>query len=163
MLSIPSSVLQRVLAVIFLMWIYRAYLDLKLFTKASLNFSAGWAVGWWFIPIANFVQPYRIMSELWRRSDPCHGDRWQTSGAPTLLVGWWLALLIHSGLYRFAAHLSLRAETSAELARANAFDVYSGMLDLVSVPLAIGVVLIIKRTQRWRRAGLTFAGAPAQS
>ena len=34
------------------------------------RWTPGWAIGGWFIPLANFVIPFLVVLETWRRSDP---------------------------------------------------------------------------------------------
>ncbi len=52
----------------FLGWLHRAYRNLEIFGKNNNRFSPGWAVGWWFIPVANIFRPFQIMDELWQNS-----------------------------------------------------------------------------------------------
>ena len=150
LVAVPAALLNIAVVVIYLMWVYRAHLNLKLFSGEKLNFSSGWAVGWWFIPFANLVQPCRVMGEIWRRSDPKHGASWSNSGAPTLLVLWWLAFLIEGVLGRVMLRLSIRAETLPELIRATHLEIATEIWDLIAIPLAIAVVVAIKRAQRRR-------------
>ncbi len=53
-----------------------------------VRFTPGWAVGWWFVPFANFVKPYQVMRE-------------QSEAGPAppavprgLLRTWWTTYLI---------------------------------------------------------------------
>jgi uncharacterized protein DUF4328 len=56
--------------VAFAMWLRRAVANLPALGARELRFTPGWAVGWWFVPLANLVVPLLIMVELWRASDP---------------------------------------------------------------------------------------------
>ncbi|RZK00190.1 MAG: DUF4328 domain-containing protein [Novosphingobium sp.] len=47
------------------MWVYRAHANLRAAGIDDLAFSPGWAVGWYFVPVATFVQPFKAMRELW--------------------------------------------------------------------------------------------------
>ena len=58
------------LIVAFLMWISRASKNLSALGASNQKFSPGWAVGWWFIPIAWLWQPYRVTAEIWVESHP---------------------------------------------------------------------------------------------
>ena len=47
-------------AVMFLIWIFRIYKNLdSLENQQHREFSAGWAVGWWFVPFANLLNPFK--------------------------------------------------------------------------------------------------------
>lgn len=77
--------------IVFGMWIYRANKNCRGFGAAGMEFTPGWSVGWYFIPIANLFKPYQAMKEIWQvSSDP---KRWRTEpGSP--LLGWWWGLWI---------------------------------------------------------------------
>ncbi len=51
-----------VTAAFFLVWVYRAHANVHALGFNELKFSPGWAVGWWFIPFFNLVQPARAMA-----------------------------------------------------------------------------------------------------
>ena len=77
------------------MWQHRSNANLRALGAADLKFSPGWAVGWWFIPFANVVQPFRAMLELWKASDPEAGAvDWKGKPSTVLLPIWWAAWLL---------------------------------------------------------------------
>lgn len=49
-------------------------------------------VGWWFVPIANFLLPLRPLIELWQVSERPEPITWREVPVPWLLRGWWLLL-----------------------------------------------------------------------
>jgi hypothetical protein len=53
-----------------LVWIHRAWNGAARELGARLPHSAGWAVGWFFVPILNFVRPYQAVRALRDGSDP---------------------------------------------------------------------------------------------
>lgn len=61
---IPNSVLPIMLMV----WMARAYHNLHRAGLPGLNYSPGWAIGAWFVPIMNFWRPYAIMKEIFYRT-----------------------------------------------------------------------------------------------
>ena len=76
------------------MWIHRSHANLFLADLPALEFTPGWAVGWYFIPIANLFKPFQAMRELWYASHGAVADYEQP--APTLLWVWWLSWLFSS-------------------------------------------------------------------
>jgi hypothetical protein len=56
--------------IVWLPWQYRGQRNLHRAGRPGLRFSAGWAVGWWFIPVASLWMPFQTVRELWFRSDP---------------------------------------------------------------------------------------------
>ncbi|MFC2027701.1 DUF4328 domain-containing protein, partial [Chloroflexota bacterium] len=93
-------------AIVCLAWIHRAYRNLPFLHAQGLSFSPGWAVGWFFIPVAGLVQPYRVLSEIWKASDPDmngkDGISWKEAQLPKIVVCWW-ALFLASWVARFVA------------------------------------------------------------
>ncbi len=91
------EILLRVLTIIFfLIWLHRAYSNLSALRAANLEFTPGWAVGWWFIPFANLVKPFQVMRELWNASDAnfdADGFLSNQFSAPPI-IGWWWGLMI---------------------------------------------------------------------
>ena len=92
-------------AIVFLTWIYRAHKNLGALGARNLDFTSGWAVGWFFIPIMNLVRPYQIAEEIRAASNPEITDptSWEEHKASGVIRGWW-ALWILSGI---AARLSV--------------------------------------------------------
>src|SRR5260221_38840 len=83
-----------VAAVIFLIWLNRANKNLAALKPQYVEFTSGWAVGWWFIPFANLVKPFQVVREVWCESDPDRGDEktmltTRLHQAPTYLGFWW--------------------------------------------------------------------------
>ncbi|MDP9258382.1 MAG: DUF4328 domain-containing protein [Actinomycetota bacterium] len=76
--------------VVWLVWQHRAQANAQHLTTKKLTFSPGWAVGWWFVPFANLVQPFRAVCELWQASGGAgHSEE---STWPALAL-WWIAWL----------------------------------------------------------------------
>jgi hypothetical protein len=72
--------------VMFCVWTYRVNANIHALGAANLRFTPGWAVGWYFVPIANLWKPYQVMKEIWRASKNPSG--WQDE-ASSSIVGWW--------------------------------------------------------------------------
>ena len=70
------------------MWIYRAHANLETADLPGLEYSPGWSVGWFFVPIAALWKPFSAMRELWNASHGAVGD--YSDNAPALLWTWWL-------------------------------------------------------------------------
>ena len=74
-------------AVLVLTWIHRANHNARQLGAADMRFTPGWAVGWYFVPIAWFWKPYQVMSEIWRASR--HPSYWRGQPVSALLPWWW--------------------------------------------------------------------------
>lgn len=70
--------------VFYMMWVYRAHKNAETIAGEELFLSAGWNVGFHFIPLANLVVPYLLMLRIAEKSAD------QTS--KTLVLTWWISL-----------------------------------------------------------------------
>ncbi len=133
-----------VLAFIFVgRWIYFSSKNLRAFGATGLRIRPGWAVGWYFIPIANLWKPYQAMKEIWQASsEPLDWGRQRTPG---LMPAWWALWLISNVADRIAFRLASNAEMLDEFKFATAFGLGSGILNVV---LCIVFVTLISRIAR---------------
>ena len=136
-----------VTAILTLKWIYRVNLNAKLLAPDKAT-GPGWAVGWYFIPFASLVMPYRAMSEAWRISlSPAD---WRNLSTPGLLPLWWGLFLLTNFLSMAGARIGLLMESPGALALGE-------MLTLASSLTAVPLVLVLRKVVR----GVTEAQAQA--
>lgn len=76
------------------MWIHRAHKNIHEAAYSGLEFTPGWAVGWFIIPIASLWKPFQAMRELWNASVGEAGNL--SVPANGLLWTWWLSWLVVS-------------------------------------------------------------------
>ena len=151
--------------VLFLVWLHRAYKNLRAFGVRTEQ-SSGWAVGSWFIPILNLFRPYQIVKELWIKSDLgvdfTSGFAQPGPGARgTSLVGlWWAAWIVASLVDRIYFRLMMQAETPDEIAAMTPLGVASDLLTVISAVLAFLVIKTIDRMQEEKAAQLNVAAWP---
>lgn len=72
----------------FIVLIYRIARNAEHISGRPLDISPGWAVGWYFVPIAQFWMPYRATVEIAARSQGL-----ETRTGDGGILGWWLLLL----------------------------------------------------------------------
>jgi hypothetical protein len=104
LIAILELAVRFICAVIFLIWLHRVYANLPVMGSRNLNYSPGWAVGWWFIPFLNLVRPYQVVKELYSESHIAVQDSGgEPSEATTENVGFWWGTFLISG---FALRIS---------------------------------------------------------
>ena len=128
--------------VVFLAWIYRAYANLRPLGAAGVRHSPAWAVGCWFIPIANFLFPCSVMIEI----DTKSGREGRSSGSGLVML-WWLTWVAGNILWSVASRGARGTPGLAELGRSTWFSTFSLLSLIVAGGLAIAVVLRIQRKQ----------------
>ena len=106
LLSLVEVLARLATIVVFLIWLHRVYSNLSALQARDLEFTPGWAVGWWFIPFANLIKPYQVVTEAWRESDPEYdanlGYLTSSVGAPSVFPIWWGAFIIGNIISRIA-------------------------------------------------------------
>ena len=155
--------------VLFLMWIYRAYWNLKALGARKPAYSPGWAVGYFFVPFINLVRPYEIVKEIWRGSNPDVGvseelakqrglSLGQYSSTSRLVGFWWVSWLAANIINYLTAKLSGIADTPDEFLRAT----FASMLgDALSVIAALGAMLVIKKIDDMQEEKYARQAAPS--
>lgn len=135
-------------ALFFLIWIYRAYSNLKPLGAKNLKYSKWWAIGCFFIPVVNFFRPYQVVNELWKASNPRienYDSISSPSRAPLLIKFWWAFWLVYNLIALMATRISSEAETVDDLIEMSWVNLVS---DLLSATAALLATLVISRIDR---------------
>jgi hypothetical protein len=154
-LGVIEAVVMLVIVVLWLVWQYRAQSNLSTVGAENLRYSPGWAVGWWFIPIANFAIPYLTVRELVKASNPEAGAiDWAAVRTPAIIPLWWGAWIAHIVLASAGAAVAANPDTAmlSDLATRQWLLIASNAMEIVAALVAIGLVLKVTRLQERRRA-----------
>jgi hypothetical protein len=153
--------------VLFLVWVHLAAKNVRAFNQQGLEYTPGWCVGWWFIPIASMWKPYSAMREIWQASDPDTvgpnaQQTWLGSPVPPMLLTWWVTY-IASGFVAMIialANLDLSGRHAQVTAGPSSF--------ITHVLLAVSGVLIVlvmrqlakRQEAAWERLQSAAANPP---
>jgi hypothetical protein len=133
--------------VFFLMWLYRSYENLPAFgvRRGDIEYSSGWAVGSFFVPIVLLIIPYRAVRELWRKSVPNQSNMFRELSPPAFFPLWWAAWLLSGVVGQIYLRTMFRTDLSpdVELALSSA----SSVLSILAAIFAMMVVNEIDRQQ----------------
>jgi hypothetical protein len=131
------------------MWIHRANYNAHQLGAAGMRFTPGWAVGWFFIPIANLWKPYQVMKEIWKASaNPAH---WQDQRRGSILPWWWALFLASGFVSNASGRAALLAETIPALTMVNIVDIVGNALEIASASIALALVIQIFQMQVAKR------------
>ena len=121
----------------------------------SMTITPGWAVGWFFVPIAGLWKPFDGMRQAWQASaNPQAPD---SVPIPAVLRWWWGAWVVTSIIGNIIFSLTNKADTVDALIVANAVTVATLPVDIV---LAIALTTILRRLSQMQRDA---AGGAAQA
>jgi hypothetical protein len=149
----------------FLAWLSRAIDNAPPLGAGTPETSPAASIGWWFVPIANLVMPYRIVRDLLDRL----AVPWLQPGRVAVL-SWWL-LFIVGYLLRSTATVATRLQTNTldelvdRTTAAGAFAALGSVLLVSSAVEGIRIVREIQKRAEFREAylGRTAPGPWAQS
>ena len=144
--------------VAFLIWIHRAYRNLETFGVAGLEYSPGWAIGGFFVPILNLIRPFQVVREIWKASNPDpdyqNAMSWQYSGTSPLVGAWWGTWIASGVLGRLVFSVSSNAKTADALLSATHLSVVGDILNLVPAVLVIMLIVSIDKKQEQKHERL---------
>lgn len=159
LVAIFETLIYLATIVFFLIWLYRAYYNLRAFDRSRrLNYSPGWAVGSFFIPFVNLVVPYRAVKEVWQKSgSPDEGLIFEPS-PPAWFPIWWAFWLLAS----FAGRISMRLSFNENVAESTAtmVSMVASALSLIAALFAYVVVDAIDKKQEETIAKLKLSKFP---
>jgi hypothetical protein len=134
--------------VIIAMWIHRVASNTRcLVGPRYMDYTPAWAVGWYFIPIANLWKPYQAMKQVWTLNFARHPAT--PADAGLLLPLWWFLWLGWNIISNVAGRMSWRATTFEQEAAATIASVAS---DAANIPLCVVFFLITRRLHAAQQA-----------
>ncbi|WP_030708931.1 MULTISPECIES: DUF4328 domain-containing protein [Streptomyces] len=123
--------------VVFIIWFHRTRRNAEVFDPSVQRMGPGWAVGGWFVPIANFWFPYRVASGVWEASAHTRPDGGRRTVPRTPLNLWWGAWVVSLLFTRVTERLWDRAVDAEEVVRAAGLVAASDAVDIVAAVLAV--------------------------
>ncbi|MER8234129.1 DUF4328 domain-containing protein [Streptomyces sp. NPDC094049] len=140
-------------ATLFIIWFHRLRQNAGVWAGDLQSWSTRWAIGAWFVPIANLWIPRGIAADIWRasRAEPFGADRPREL---RLLNGWWTAFVLYALVDRVASKLYDRADEAAEYAYAAKWLHLSNALNIVAAVLAIFFVRRLTSMQHAKATGM---------
>jgi heme/copper-type cytochrome/quinol oxidase subunit 2 len=154
-LNATNVVVTVIFAIVFCVWLYRSAANNRALGASGLKYSPGWTVGWFFIPFANLVMPYRTVREVWLTSqDPA--DR-AVRGAAPLVQAWWVTYILSSAATRIAAIMlkNMNVDDTSEVFQQLFVDMAGLALGIVAAFLSLAIIGRVTHAQlvRHLRAG----------
>ena len=138
LVGIVQLVIFVVAGILILMWIYRANFNAHQLGGSGMEFTPGWSIGWYFIPISNLWKPYQAMKEIWKASK--NPQDWQIQEVSSLLPWWWFFWIVSNIFGNASFRMARRAEELNELVAANIGALLS---DAAGIPLSLIVLVMV--------------------
>ncbi|MFH8254443.1 DUF4328 domain-containing protein [Streptomyces roseolus] len=154
--AFASSAAYLATAVVFVIWFHRVRKNTDVWALDVHSRAPGWAIGAWFIPVANLWIPRQIAVDVWRASRP---DPYAADGARelTLLNSWWTCFAGGLVVDRLAATLYKEAETLDSWTTAATWSLAGYLLTIAAGVLAILFVRRLTSMQHTKATGMLSA------
>lgn len=125
-------------AVLVLRAIYRANRNLHARGVSGLEYTPGWCVGWFFIPIAGLWKPYQASKEIWVAS---HDPMQFSVDRPGLMPVWWTLFLISNVASTMSGRFALMGTPEAQMPS----TVLSLICDAASIPEGLILLALLRQ------------------
>ncbi|PZT76243.1 MULTISPECIES: DUF4328 domain-containing protein [unclassified Streptomyces] len=145
--------------IVFLVWLRRVRRNAEVFDPYAHSLRPGWAIGAWFVPIANLWLPYRVATGVWTASVPADTLARRAAAPRGVLNAWWTALVATQILGRAAGGYYDRAESGDEIIRGLDLVMAANALDIAAAVVAI---LFVRRLTAMQDLRARAGGFPAQ-
>lgn len=152
-----SGIVQLVIFLVsliwFFMWVFKSNKLARALGAEGMQYSPGWSVGWFFVPIANIFKPYFALKEIYLATIRPKGFdmKADVEGQPdslNLLKLWWFIGLADGVIGNIATRHYVKAEGIDQLITANKLIIASDCFSVVSALLTIWLVREYSRCQR---------------
>lgn len=148
--TITAIVVLVATGIVWLVWQHRSQANLHAARLRELEYTPGWAVGWWLIPFASFVKPFHTVRELWKASGG--GEHWWQIKTWQLIGWWWAAWISGLVLDRVAGAVADGAPTLDTLISGSRLFVAGEVVTIIAGILAIAIVRTVIERQEGLRA-----------
>jgi hypothetical protein len=134
-----------------LRWIYRANSNAHCL-NADLEMTAGWNVGWFFVPIATWWKPYEGIRDVWKIS--ANPENPSLAARPNMLVKWWTFWVLTNISGTASFRLEMRANEVGTAMLADVFDILSSVALVPATYYFLAVVRdVTEKQQRFVASG----------
>ena len=151
---VASTIVMVACIVVVAFWIHRVSANAHALSD-DMTISPGWAVGWYFVPIANLVKPYQGMKEAWMASH--FRDNWHGEPTPALLIWWWALWLITNILANISFRIGGYYPDEFAPAPVAFLDLVGGVLNVALCLILIRMMKQLCHAQLYARHDETFA------
>lgn len=139
MIELLQVLLGFITAVYFCMWVYRISRNAHSIENVSLQYTPGWTVGYFFIPIFNFWKPYQALRKTY--------ESFIAQPSTNLVLPlWWFVWIISITIGGFGLIIIEGAEGHTEMIRASVISIGVDAFDLCLTGMTILVVIIVSKS-----------------
>ena len=98
------------LTISFCMLMYRCAKNARALGFTGFSHTPGWVVGWYFVPFALLIMPYKAIAEIWKSSKaevvPGTYPEWWDESTGVLIQAWWATWIVGTLFTNWGSMLS---------------------------------------------------------
>ncbi|MFE5560128.1 DUF4328 domain-containing protein [Streptomyces sp. NPDC056544] len=154
--------------VVFVVRFSRVRINGGIFRATTFTQGSGWAIGWWFVPVAHLFMPFATARQIWRASAQLGPDGSPVRVPSAPATAWWAVWVAASIVGRVSGAVFSGAEGPGEMAAAATLGICSDLLVVAAAALAVLFVRRLTAMQNTMAARGPYApvrpaheGAPA--
>ena len=135
--------------ILVLMWIFKAHKN-ALRYGIKKKFSAGWAVGSFFVPIISLLRPYQAMKELHLCSE--YPISWQNEKTGVIFPIWWTLWLVTNFIDQFLLkwYMNVSDPSINQLIEHTYLDIASDVLSVITTFIFLKIIGTIHQNQKFQ-------------
>lgn len=142
-LSILYFIMLLTSGISILMWIYRANANARALGATGMEYTPGWSVGWYFVPLFGLWKPFGAMREIWQTSRA--PANWRETPVPGALRWWWFFWIASNIMGQVSLKMSQNIHDISDALAANTVNLISSLTD---IPLSLILIWIIRNVYR---------------
>jgi hypothetical protein len=156
--------------ILLLIWLYRISQNTWFLGVEGMQYTPGWSVGWFFVPVAGLVMPYNVLNELWKANSPNATGQWRRAAVSPVLGVWWAACVASAVIHYSPLNVLLGQEKIAFMPESTGWiDHLWGfswgrlLVDIVGIASSVLTVIVVFRLtdlQKHRHAAVGEPEAP---
>ncbi|WP_241737451.1 DUF4328 domain-containing protein [Neptunicella marina] len=148
-LNVINIIVFIISGLLILIWIYRANYNSHQLGAKDMDFTPGWSIGYFFIPILALWKPYLAMKEIWQTSH--NPNNWALEQAGTILRVWWFFWIVSNIVAQIGFRVSLEPKELQDFINSN---IVMQISDLLTIPLAASTLILISSIYKAQYAAL---------
>lgn len=99
--TLTTLLMVLIAGIVSLKLLYRLRSNVDSFGATGLESTAGWSVGWFFVPLVNLWKPLGATRQTWQASTS--PQNWQSVQVPGILGAWWLFWILMTVVGRISS------------------------------------------------------------
>jgi hypothetical protein len=156
--------------ILLLTWLYRVSRNTWTLRTEGMQYTPGWSVGWFFVPVAGLVMPYNVFHELWRANSSAAAGQWRQAAVSPVLGVWWAAYVASALIHYSPLQVVLGRVRMTKLLGSHAdpfwldhlWEFFWGRLlvDVVGIAASVLTVVVVVRLTGLQKRRHAAVGGP---